>query len=67
LRVDGIFRDAKIGKNLLKSLSRNLCTDVPFETILKDMKVLDSDISRQTLYAYYNVLERIHIIEDLPA
>jgi predicted AAA+ superfamily ATPase len=67
LKIDGILRDSKIGMNLLMSLSRNIGTNVPLETILKDMKIHDTNITRQTLSSYYNALERIHIVEDLPA
>jgi predicted AAA+ superfamily ATPase len=67
LRIDGVVRDSKIGANLLMSFSRNIGTSVSFETLLKDMKIHDTNITRQTLSSYYNALERIHIIEDLPA
>ncbi|GMO13322.1 MAG: DUF4143 domain-containing protein [Mycoplasmoidaceae bacterium] len=67
LKIDGVLRDSKIGSNLLMSFARNIGTCVPMETILKDMKIHDTNISRQTLSAYYNALERIYVIEDLPA
>jgi predicted AAA+ superfamily ATPase len=67
LKIDGVMRDSKIGANLLMSFSRNIGTSVSLETILADMKIHDTDTTRQTLSSYYNALERIHIIEDLPA
>ncbi|GHU49538.1 hypothetical protein FACS189459_1330 [Bacilli bacterium] len=67
LKIDGVLRDSKIGLNLLMSFARNIGTTVPMETILMDMKIHDTETSRQTLSSYYNSLERIYIIEDLPA
>lgn len=52
---------------LLKSYARNICTTVSDATIKKDMENEGITISDKTFLDYKNVLERLFIIESIPA
>jgi predicted AAA+ superfamily ATPase len=56
-----------VAKALLMSLARNVSTYVSKETIIQDVRMYDSFISIPTFDSYYLALQRIHVMEDLPA
>ncbi|MCI2082940.1 MAG: DUF4143 domain-containing protein [Bacteroidales bacterium] len=66
-RVDGIDKDPERVRLLLRSLARNESTLATIETIRKDIKATDFDISDKTIAHYMNALRRIFVIEDQPA
>jgi len=66
-RVAGRRRDpAKIGQ-LLKSLARNVATEVSIKVLAADAGGSDDPLARNTVADYLNILERLMIIEDQPA
>lgn len=67
-RVDGIERNPeKMGK-VLRSLARNISTQVSNSTIEGDVRnIFDDDISRPTLTDYLNTLEKLFVIENVNA
>ncbi len=53
---------------LLKSLSRNISTATNKETIREDVKnVFSNEISKPTLYDYLDTLEKLFVVEYVPA
>ena len=67
-RVDGIKRDQKKVKSLLKSLARNVSTSVSNQVLIRDMKEFDNDsIDSNTLSSYLDVLTRLFVIHSQPA
>ena len=65
--VDGVKRSPERVKAVLQSYARNISTLATNKTILTDVKSNHMDISEQTLYSYINALERLYVIEDVPA
>ena len=65
--VDGIKRSPARVKAVLQSYTRNISTPATNKTVLADVRSNYMDISEQTLYAYLNALERLYVIEDVPA
>ena len=66
--VDGVERNTEKMQNVLRSLARNISTQVSNSTIEADIKNnFDDDISRPTLTDYLNTLEKLFVIEDVNA
>ena len=66
--VDGVERNTEKMQNVLRSLARNISTQVSNSTIEADIKNnFDDDISRPTLTDYLNTLEKLFVIEDVKA
>ena len=67
-KIDGIERNPEKMQNILRSLARNVTTQVSNSTIESDVKnIFADDISRPTLIDYLNTLEKLFVIEDLNA
>jgi uncharacterized protein len=68
IRIDGVKRDSKKVKALIKSLARNVSTSVSNSTIIKDIKEFDGDvIDPNTIASYLDILTRLFIIDNQPA
>lgn len=66
--VDGVERNSSKMRSVLKSISRNISTCVSKTTILEDVKLdFSNDVSRPTLDDYLNTLEKLYILEYVPA
>lgn len=64
--IDGVKRNPLIADKILKSYARNLCTLVTNKNLISDSK--DSlDISDDTFKSYVEALQKLYIIEDIPA
>lgn len=66
-RVDGIHRDPLKVKRVLQSFARNVATQAKIQTIAADAGGSDGPLTYNTVVEYLNSLERLMIIEDLPA
>lgn len=64
--IDGVKRNPKLARSILKSYSRNLCTLAETKTIIADV-CATNDVSKQTYYDYIGGLEKLMIIEDIDA
>lgn len=65
-KVDGVERNPEKMQNVLRSLARNISTQVSNSTIECDVRNnFDDDISRPTLTDYLNTLEKLFVIEDV--
>jgi len=66
--VDGVERNSSKMGAVLKSISRNISTSVSKATILDDVKIeFVNEVSRPTLDDYLNTLEKLYILEYIPA
>ena len=65
--VDGIKRSSTRVKAVLQSYARNISTPATNKTILGDLSANYAEISEPTLLSYINALERLFVIEDIPA
>ena len=65
--VDGVKKDPVRVRALLKSYARNVSTLAKNTVILKDIRANFTDMSDATLYSYLNALNRLFVIEDVPA
>ena len=65
--VDGVKRSPERVNAVLRSYARNISTLATDKTILEDVSSNYADISGPTLLSYLNALERLYVIEDLPA
>lgn len=64
--IDGVETNPEKMQNVLRSLARNISTQVSNSTIEGDIKnSFDDDISRPTLSDYLNTLEKLFVIEDV--
>ena len=66
-KIDDVERNPLKMQNVLKSLARNISTQVSNSTIEEDVKNNFEDISRPTLNDYLNTLEKLFVIEDINA
>lgn len=66
--VDGIERSSSKMSAVLKSIARNISTNTSKSTILEDVKSnFINEVSRPTLDDYLNTLEKLYILEYIPA
>ncbi len=65
--VDGVERNPQRVRQLLRSYARNISTMATNTTLLDDIRANDTAFSMPTLSNYLNALERLYIIEDIPA
>lgn len=66
-KIDDVKRNPLKMQNVLRSLARNISTQVSNSTIEEDVKNNFEDISRPTLNDYLNTLEKLFVIEDINA
>lgn len=67
-KIDGVKRDSKKVKALIKSLARNVATSVSNATLIKDIKEFDGDvIDPNTIASYLDILTRLFIIDNQQA
>ncbi|GHT24096.1 ATPase [Bacteroidia bacterium] len=66
-KISTMKRDPIKVKRLMSSIARNISNEVKIETIAKDAGLDGSTLSYDTVRDYVDALERLMIIEDLPA
>lgn len=64
--IDGVKRNSKWAEKILRSYSRNICTLAETKTIFGDVNST-TDMTKPTYYDYIQALEKLYIIEDVPA
>ena len=65
--VDGVSRDSRRVRAVLRSYARNISTLSSNQTIIKDISANYGTISENTLFSYLNALNRLFVIDDVPA
>jgi len=66
-RVDGISRDPRKVWGVLRSLARNVGTEVSIATIARDTGGSDGPVDEDTARSYLAALERLMVLEEQPA
>jgi len=66
-RVDGVSRNPVGVRRLLESLARNVATEASSSTLANDTSCTEAGIDRRTVAAYLTALNRLFVVEDLPA
>lgn len=67
-RVDGVKKDANRVRRILKSYARNQGTQASLSVLLDDIKSNENEtVSGPTLGTYLTALQKIYLIEDMPA
>ena len=67
-KIDGVKRDSKKVKALIKSLARNVATSVSNATLIKDIREFEGDeIDPNTVASYLDILTRLFIIDNQQA
>ncbi|MEY5044670.1 MAG: hypothetical protein RJA19_1897, partial [Bacteroidota bacterium] len=65
--VDGVEKNPERVRLLLRSLARNIATMANYPTLLGDLEATALQLSERTVATYLNALERIFVVEDVPA
>jgi len=65
--VDGVKRSSERVRAVLQSYARNISTLAKDNVILKDVSSNSIDITPPTLASYVDALEKLYVIEDIPA
>lgn len=65
--LDGVKRDRTKTRALIRSLARNVSSLATKESILSDISKNTTTFSLSTLDSYLNALNRLFVIEDIPA
>ncbi|MDD2232953.1 MAG: DUF4143 domain-containing protein [Sphaerochaetaceae bacterium] len=66
-RIDGVKRSPQKVKAFLRAVSRNISTSASLSSLINDMESEDEMIDGKTASVYRNALEKLFLIEDLPA
>ncbi|MDR0508210.1 MAG: DUF4143 domain-containing protein, partial [Candidatus Methanoplasma sp.] len=64
---EGIKKDPAVVKKIIESISRNISTPASRETIRRDVNGMEGTMTDITLTEYLRLMERIFLIENLPA
>lgn len=68
--ADGVNRDSRKVRNLMRSVARNISTLASMKTIVDDSAEEAGEgeaASRKTVSSYYTALEETFVVEDVPA
>lgn len=66
-RVDGVRRDPDAVARLIRSLARNVATPASISSLRADINGPDGNLRPETVSSYLGALERLMVIENLPA
>jgi len=66
-RVAGKKRDPQKVMRLLRSLARNISTEASLTSLAKDTGGSEANVSDETIAEYLEALERLMVVEQLPA
>ncbi len=65
--VDGVKRSPERVRAVLQSYARNISTLAKDNVILKDVSSNYNDITSPTLSSYIDALEKLYVVDDIPA
>ena len=63
-KIDGVKRDPLIAEAVLRAYARNICTCAKATTLMGEVM---PSISQATYYDYLGALEKLYVVEDIPA
>lgn len=65
--ADGVVKNPERVRLLMRSFARNISTMANYQTLKADLEAHDGSLSDKTISAYIDALQRIFVVEDLPA
>ena len=65
--IDGVERNSRRMRNILRSYARNISSLASNKTILADLFSNDLNMDARTLNSYLVALEKLYVIEEIPA
>lgn len=65
-RIDGVMRKPSIAETIMHTYARNICTCAKATTMMNDAPS-SSPLPSTTFYEYAEALQKLYIIEDIPA
>ena len=65
--IDGVERNSRRMRNILRSYARNISSLASNKTILADLFSNDLNMDARTLDSYLVALEKLYVIEEIPA
>lgn len=65
--VDGVQRDEKLARGILRAYARNISTLAKKSKILQDVQLYHGSCSDKTLDSYLTALERLFVVQDVEA
>lgn len=65
--VSGSARDPQLIRRVLASLARNVATEASMQQLASDSGGSEGALDRKTVTGYHAALQRLRIVEDLPA
>lgn len=65
--VDGVEKNPERVRLLMRSIARNIGTQASLQTFKADIEAHGETLSDKTISYYINALQRIFVVEDLPA
>jgi len=66
-KADDVAKDPDRVKALLRSISRNISSEARIATLVNDLATNDESLSQITVDNYIKALQKIFVIEDVPA
>lgn len=67
INIDGVKRDPKLAKAIIRTYSRNLSTLAKRSVLLKDVNAISEGCSDRTYDDYVTALTRLFVIQDISA
>lgn len=65
--IDGVKRDPRRMRAILRSYARNVSTLATDKSLLDDIIANDANMDSRTLKSYLTALERLYVIDEVPA
>lgn len=66
-KIDGVTRDPKLARLILKSYARLDSTIESNQTLIDDVKANNINVTDRTINEYLSVLKKLYIIDEIPA
>ncbi|MDO5049112.1 MAG: DUF4143 domain-containing protein [Actinomycetaceae bacterium] len=66
-RLEQLNTEPRVIEHLIRSLARNTASEVTYETLAKDARVLAPTLSAETVSKIVALLERLFVVERVPA
>lgn len=66
-KIDGTYRDARLTRLILQSYARLDSSIESNQTLIKDVKANNNNVSDRTINEYLSILKKLYIIDEIPA
>lgn len=66
-QIDGVKRDSKLARRILKSYARQVCTINSNTALFEDVQNDEYDVSERTIIEYLKIFKKLYVIEEIEA